>query len=306
MARRRRNGRNVDGILLLDKPLGKTSNGALQEVKHLFRANKAGHTGSLDPLATGLLPICLGQATRMSAFLLDADKRYRATFRLGERTSTGDAEGDVVETREVPALDLNDIERVLETFRGDIQQIPPMHSAIKRNGQPLYKLAHQGIEVERDPRPVTIFALDMLSLNGNDMEVLVHCSKGTYVRTLAEDIGEALGVGAHVSALRRLTVGPFDESQTLYTIDQIRDAAEEGREAVDAMLLPLESAIADRPAVHLGADSAFYLNQGQPVVVPRAPTEGLVRLYRGKDEFLGVGEVLDDGRIGPKRLVHKR
>ena len=306
MARRRRNGRNVDGILLLDKPLGKTSNGALQEVKHLFRANKAGHTGSLDPLATGLLPICLGQATRMSAFLLDADKRYHSTFRLGERTSTGDAEGDVVETREVPALSLDDIEKVLQTFRGDIQQIPPMHSAIKRNGKPLYKLAHQGIEVERDPRPVTIFALDMLALNGNDMEVLVHCSKGTYVRTLAEDIGEALGVGAHVSALRRLTVGPFDEGQTLYTIDQIRDAAEEGREAVDAMLLPLESAIADRPAVHLGADSAFYLNQGQPVVVPRAPTEGLVRLIRGDDEFLGVGEVLDDGRIGPRRLVHKR
>lgn len=306
MARRKRTGRNVDGILLLDKTIGVTSNGVLQEVKRQFRANKAGHTGSLDPLATGMLPICLGQATRMSAFLLDADKRYQASFQLGVRTSTGDTEGEVLETRDVPPLDLAAIDQVLEQFRGPIQQVPPMHSAIKRNGKPLYQLAHQGIEVEREPRPVTIHALEMLSFDGSVMEVSVHCSKGTYVRTLAEDIGEQLGVGAHVCALRRLAVGPFDQGQTLYTLDQVRDAADQGREAVDALLLPLESALADRPAVNLGADSAFYIGQGQPVVVPRAPTEGLVRLYRGGSDFLGVGEVLDDGRIGPRRLVNKR
>lgn len=303
MARRKRTGRNVDGILLLDKTRGVTSNGVLQEVKRLYRANKAGHTGSLDPLATGMLPICLGQATRMSAFLLDADKRYRATFQLGVRTSTGDTEGDVLQTREVPPLDLDRIEQVLACFRGPIEQVPPMHSAIKRAGKPLYQLAHQGIEVEREPRPVTIHSLDMLSLEDTRMEVSVHCSKGTYIRTLAEDIGEQLGVGAHVCALRRLAVGPFDQDQVLYSLDQVRDAADQGREAVDALLLPLDAALADRPAVHLGSDSAFYIGQGQPVVVPRAPTEGLVRLYRGDSDFLGVGVVLDDGRIGPRRLV---
>lgn len=303
MGRRNRKGRRVDGILLLDKPIGVTSNGALQQIKRMYFAAKAGHTGSLDPLANGMLPICFGQGTRMSAFLLDADKRYVATFRLGERTNTGDAEGEVIETRPVPAFSSEQIEAVLEKFRGPILQVPPMHSAIKHQGKPLYELAHKGIEVERKAREVTIFSLQMLSLNGNDMEIAVHCSKGTYVRTLAEDIGEQLGVGAHVSALRRLSVGPFDEGQTLYTMEQLAELAEQGNRALDALLLPLDAAIADRPAVHLGADSAFYVRQGQPIMVPRAPTEGLVRIYEGEDDFIGVGEVLDDGRIGPRRLV---
>lgn len=303
MGRRNRKGRRVDGILLLDKPIGVTSNGALQQIKRMYFAAKAGHTGSLDPLANGMLPICFGQGTRMSAFLLDADKRYVATFRLGERTNTGDAEGEVIETRPVPAFSSEQIEAVLEKFRGPILQVPPMHSAIKHQGKPLYELAHKGIEVERKAREVTIFSLQMLSLNGSDMEIAVHCSKGTYVRTLAEDIGEQLGVGAHVSALRRLSVGPFDEGQTLYTMEQLAELAEQGNRALDALLLPLDAAIADRPAVHLGADSAFYVRQGQPIMVPRAPTEGLVRIYEGEDDFIGVGEVLDDGRIGPRRLV---
>ena len=304
MARRKRKGRNVDGILLLDKPVGVTSNGILQQVKRMYFAAKAGHTGSLDPLANGMLPICLGQATRMSAFLLEADKRYVATFKLGERTNTGDAEGEVIETRPVPEFSNDQIEQVLQQFRGPISQIPPMHSAIKHQGQPLYKLAHQGLEVERQPREVTIFALDLLSLSGTEMDVAVHCSKGTYVRTLAEDIGETLGVGAHVSALRRLSVGPFNGAQPMYNMDQLSEAAEQGYDALDALLLPLDTAIADRPSVHLGADSAFYVRQGQPVMVPRAPTDGLVRIYEGDDDFIGVGEVLDDGRIGPRRLVH--
>lgn len=303
MGRRNRKGRRVDGILLLDKPIGVTSNGALQQIKRMYFAAKAGHTGSLDPLANGMLPICFGQGTRMSAFLLDADKRYVATFRLGERTNTGDAEGEVIETRPVPAFSSEQIEAVLEKFRGPILQVPPMHSAIKHQGKPLYELAHKGIEVERKAREVTIFSLQMLSLNGSDMEIAVHCSKGTYVRTLAEDIGQQLGVGAHVSALRRLSVGPFDEGETLYTMEQLAELAEQGSRALDALLLPLDAAIADRPAVHLGADSAFYVRQGQPIMVPRAPTEGLVRIYEGEDDFIGVGEVLDDGRIGPRRLV---
>jgi tRNA pseudouridine55 synthase len=250
-----------------------------------------------------MLPICFGQGTRMSAFLLDADKRYQATFRLGERTRTGDAEGEVVESRPVPAFSSEQIEQVFDQFRGPISQIPPMHSAIKYQGKPLYTLAHKGIEVERQAREVIIHSLELLSLNGSDMEVAVHCSKGTYVRTLAEDIGEQLGVGAHVSALRRLSVGPFDESRTMYTVEQLAETAEQGYSGLDALLLPLDSAIADRPAVNLGADSAFYVRQGQPVMVPRAPTEGLVRIYAGESDFIGVGEVLDDGRIGPRRLL---
>lgn len=304
MGRRNRKGRRVDGILLLDKPVGVTSNGALQQIKRMYFAAKAGHTGSLDPLANGMLPICFGQGTRMSAFLLDADKRYVATFRLGERTNTGDAEGELIETRPVPDFSREQIEAVFENFRGPIAQIPPMHSAIKHQGKPLYELAHKGIEVERKAREVTIFSLQIVALNGSDLEVAVHCSKGTYVRTLAEDIGEQLGVGAHVSALRRLAVGPFDEGQTLYTVDQLTEIAEQGYNALDALLLPLDAAIADRPSVHLGADSAFYVRQGQPVMVPRAPTEGLVRIYEDESDFIGVGEVLDDGRIGPRRLVH--
>ena len=306
MARRKRKGRSIDGILLLDKPVGITSNGVLQQVKRLYFANKAGHTGSLDPLANGMLPICLGQATRMSAFLLEADKRYRATFRLGQRTNTGDAEGEVIETRTVPDLSTQQLELVLQRFRGPISQIPPMHSAIKHQGKPLYVLAHQGLEVERQAREVTIYSLDLLSLQGAEMEVDVHCSKGTYVRTLAEDIGEQLGVGAHVSALRRLSVGPFADSESMHTVEQLTAAAEQGYDALDALLLPLQAAIADRPSVHLGPDSAFYVRQGQPVMVPRAPTEGLVRIFQGEDDFIGVGEVLDDGRIGPRRLIHKQ
>ena len=303
MARRRNSGRKVDGILLLDKPIGSTSNGALQEVKRRFRAAKAGHTGNLDPLATGMLPICFGQATRLSAFLLDADKRYRAVFTLGVTTNTADAEGEVIETREIPPLDLARIEQVFDLFRGPIEQIPPMHSAIKHQGKPLYVLARQGLEVERKPRKVTIHSLELLSINGAEMEVMVHCSKGTYVRTLAEDIGEQLGCGAHVSALRRLSVGPFDDPDAMVTLDQVRDAADQGAASVDALLLPLDAALADRPAVRLGTDSAFYFGQGQPVVVPKAPTEGFVRVYRNESEFIGVGEVLDDGRIGPRRLL---
>ncbi len=305
MGRRRQQGRDVQGILLLDKPIGISSNDALQVVKRLFQARKAGHTGSLDKLANGLLPICLGEATKISGFLLSADKHYLATFKLGIKTSTGDAEGDVLKTRPTDGLKIARVEQALREFTGPIDQIPPMHSAIKYQGQPLYKLAHQGIEVERKPRTVNIHVLDLLHFADDEMEVEVRCSKGTYVRTLAEDIGEVLGCGAHVSALRRIGSGPYD-GLGMVTIDELRERAARGVASLDELLLPLESALAEWPDVRLSEDLAYYVRQGQAVLVPRAPTQGWVRLSNGNHGFLGVGEVLDDGRIAPRRLVNVR
>jgi tRNA pseudouridine55 synthase len=303
---RRNPGRDVTGILLLDKPLGLTSNDALQRIKRLYRAAKAGHTGSLDPLATGLLPVCLGAATKFSAFLLDADKRYRVRVHLGVTTTTADAEGEVVETRAVEGVDPARVRAVLAKFLGQIDQLPPMYSAVKHAGERLYKLARQGIEVERTPRQIQIFSLDLLACELPEIELEVHCSKGTYVRTLAEEIGRELGCGGHVSQLRRTGVGPYAETVVPFiTLDQVRDLAEAEGAAprLDALLLPLDSALGHWPAVRLSADAAFYLQQGQAVLIPRAPTEGLVRLYDVSEHFLGVGEIQDDGKVQPKRLV---
>lgn len=292
----------MQGILLLDKPLGDTSNAALQRVKRMYFARKAGHTGSLDPLAEGLLPICFGSATKISAFLLDADKRYRVQVKLGETTTTGDAEGSVLETRSTAGITESDIRGVLEKFIGEIQQIPPMYSALKHKGERLYKLAREGIEVEREPRSIKIHKLELLSCQIPVFELDVFCSKGTYVRTLAEDIGAVLGCGAHVCALQRTGVGPFSADQMI-SMDDLYAAFEQGREAMEALLLPMESALGDLPAVRLNSDSTFYIRQGQPVLVPKAPTLGRVRLYDDKDLFIGVGEILDDGRVAPKRLM---
>lgn len=304
MARRRNKGRPVDGILLLDKPGGLSSNQALQRVKYLFRAAKAGHTGSLDPLATGLLPLCLGHTTKFSSFLLDADKRYRVTVTLGVTTDSADADGKVLETRSIEGVGAEIVRDLLPRFTGSIEQLPPMYSAVKHQGERLYKLAREGKEVERTPRTVQIFELTLLGFTPPTMELDVHCSKGTYVRTLAEEIGEALGCGAHVSALRRTGVGPYVEGETRFvTIAEVEAAAEQGFEALDALLLPLDSVLGHCPAVRLSADAAFYLRQGQPVLVPQAPTEGLVRLYASGDAFLGIGVILDDGRVQPKRLI---
>ncbi len=302
MGRRRRpRGRVVNGILLLDKPLGVTSNEALQKVKQLFFAQKAGHTGSLDPLADGMLPICFGIATRLSAFLLDSDKHYWVRVRLGQTTTTGDTEGEILETRPVEGIGREQIEAVLPRFSGVISQLPPMYSAIKHKGERLYKLAREGIEVEREPREITIHALRLGEVEGDAFELEVHCSKGTYVRTLAEDIGEALGCGAHVIALRRTGVGPYT-GMDMVSMEQVEQAALEGNAALDALLLPVDTALSDWPAVRLNADSSFYIRQGQPVVVPKAPSEGWVRLYED-DRFLGVGVIQDDGRVAPKRLL---
>jgi len=302
MSRRRQHGRDVSGILLLDKPLGVTSNDALQRVKRLYQARKAGHTGSLDPLATGLLPLCFGEATKLSAYLLDADKRYWVRVKLGVTTTTADAEGEVVRTRPTDGVSRGSLQAVIDGFVGQIEQLPPMYSALKYQGQRLYKLAREGVEVPREPRTVTIHAIELGAFAGDEFEMTVHCSKGTYVRTLAEDIGERLGCGAHVSGLSRTGVGPYAAAQ-MVTMAQVETAAEAGNEALDALLLPLDSAVGHWPEVRLSADSTYYLKLGQPVLVPKAPTRGWVRLYAQGGGFLGVGEVEDDGKVAPRRLM---
>lgn len=302
MGRRRQRGRNVQGILLFDKPLGVSSNKALQQVKNLYFASKAGHTGSLDPLATGLLPICFGGATKVSAFLLDADKRYQVRVKLGETTSTADSEGEVLQTRPTESVTAEQLNQTLQQFVGEIEQIPPMYSALKHQGERLYKLARDGVEVERKPRQVTIHEIRLLTCDLPEFELDVHCSKGTYIRTLAEDIGELLGCGGHVIGLRRTQVGPFS-GEDMLDLAALQAAAEQGRETLDGLLLPVDSAIMDWPDVRLNGDTAFYLRQGQPVIVPKAPTQGRVRIYDDKDNFMGVGEILDDGRVAPKRMI---
>lgn len=304
---KRRKGRVLDGVVLLDKPEGISSNHALQRVKRLFQAQKAGHTGSLDPLATGMLPICFGFATKISGHLLDADKIYVVEARLGERTNTADAEGEVIETRPVPVLDAAGLEALLEAFRGPQTQVPPMYSALKIDGQRLYKLAREGVEVERQARNIMIYKLELLAFSENSLKLEVHCSKGTYIRSLIDDIGTALSCGAHVTMLRRTAVGPFKQHK-MHTLEELEQLArqatadEEGFEALDATLMGADSALMHWPAVTLHEDSAYYLSHGNPVLVPKAPTEGWVRLYKQDAQFLGMGEVLDDGRVAPRKL----
>jgi tRNA pseudouridine55 synthase len=295
--------RDVHGVLLLDKPIGFTSNDALQKAKGIFAANKAGHTGSLDPLATGMLPICFGEATKVSGFLLDADKRYSVTAKLGERTDSADAEGEVVERKPVPALTPGLIEKALESLRGDILQVPPMYSALHHQGQRLYDLARDGIEVPREPRPVTIHALTLTNWSADTLSLDVHCSKGTYIRTLVEDIAHVLGTLAHVTVLRRLSVGPFAVDSKLYTLDELQARKAEGPEALEALLLPVDYAVLDWPKAALTGDSAWYFGRGQAVLVPGAPTSGRMRVY-GDGRFLGVGEIQSDGRLAPRRLMN--
>ena len=303
MARRSKiKGRNVKGVLLLDKPPGLTSNDALQKVKSLYRARKAGHTGSLDKAASGLLPLCFGEATKFSGFLLNADKHYRTIFQLGIQTSTGDAEGEVVFQGETGKLSRKRVETALAGFLGTVMQVPPMYSALKHKGQRLYKLAHQGLEVDREPREITVHRMDLLEYRDDELELEIRCSKGTYVRTLAEDIGKELGCGAHVKALRRIGAGPYSD-ENMPTLPELEAIAETGMQGLDELLLDIDSVVQDLPAVHLVDSVAYYLCQGQPVTVPRAPTRGMLRIYTEDDRFLGVGEVLADGRVAPKRLV---
>lgn len=291
--------RDVDGLLILDKPIGATSNKCLQQVKHLLRAAKAGHTGALDPLASGVLPLCFGEATKVSQFLLDSDKTYRARIKLGVTTATGDSDGAVLVTAPVPAFTAEQIEAVLAQFRGVLTQQPSVYSALKQNGVPLYKLAREGKEITPKFRDVTIHSLQLLAHDGDELDIEVSCSKGTYVRTLAEDIGKALGTGAHLTALRRLKAGPFALAQSL-TMEEMMQLAASG--ALDARLLPPDQAIADLPAVQLDAEQARRLRQGQQVGMPDAARAPDVRVYFEK-EFLGIGELRADGVLAAKRLL---
>lgn len=310
MARRRGRGRGINGILLLNKPAGLTSNDALQKAKRMLFAQKAGHTGSLDPLATGVLPLCFGEATKFSQFLLDSDKRYRTTYRLGAYTTTGDLDGELLDQVDTSHLTRSQVEAAVAAFVGDIMQVPPMYSALKHNGVPLYKLAREGIVIEREARPVTIYSIDVLGFRPGqiaEVDLDIHCSKGTYIRTIAEDLGKALGVGAHVSLLHRSQAGPFVEADTV-TLDELFATRGEGEpELLDHYLLPMDSAVAELPAMTLADSPAYYFCQGQAVMdlqVYRLGDEGdMVRVFREDDRFLGLGEITDDGRVAPKRLV---
>ncbi len=301
---RRHKGRDVNGILVIDKPIGISSNGALQQVKRLFGAAKAGHTGALDPLATGVLPLCFGEATKFSQLMLDSDKAYITTARLGVRTETGDAEGDVVETRPVPDnLTTELIEAALEQFRGDIQQVPSMYSALKHNGRPLYEYARQGIEIERPARPVTIYELRLLELRDNELDLAVTCTKGTYIRSLVEDIGEVLGCGAHVTALRRNLAAGFtlDDVHTIESLENIR----EGGGSLDGLLVKPDAALSMFPELELEGASLVSILNGQPVRIDGCSITGSVRLY-GEGRFVGLGEGMVDAEgieIVPRRLV---
>jgi tRNA pseudouridine55 synthase len=294
--------RAIDGIVLLDKPLGLSSNAALQRVKRLYRAEKAGHTGALDPLATGLLPICLGEATKLSAYLLDADKTYRATVRVGLSTETGDAEGLPVRQSDPALLDRAGLEAVMPRFLGEILQIPPMYSALKRDGRPLYELARAGLEVERAARPVAIHSLKVLEFGGAQFSFEVHCSKGTYVRTLAEDWAAAAGQAAHLVGLRRQAAGPFDESRML-SLEVLEKAAEESLDALDHQLLTPAAAVAGWPQVVADPAAQQRLVHGQAVTLSNTPTDGLVAVMDPAGRLLGLAEIDPAGRVAPKRWL---
>lgn len=310
MGRKRNYGRALSGILILNKPEGISSNLALQKAKRLFFANKAGHTGSLDPLATGVLPICFGEATKFSQYLLDSDKRYRSTFRFGVNTSTADREGDILSTVDASHLTRSDVERAMTLFRGDILQVPPMVSALKYNGQPLYKLARAGIEVDRPPRPVSILSFDLLDFRPGaiaEADVDIFCTKGTYVRSIASDMGAELQVGGHVSALHRSQAGIFKEDLAVTLMQLEAERGDGDAEQLDHHLSPIQAALHGIPELVIDANAGHYFCQGQVIMdtrVYRLGTQGdTVRVCQEGGTFLGVGEITDDGCVAPRRVV---
>ena len=302
---KRKSGRNVHGIVLLDKRLGVSSNRALQEVRHLFNANKAGHTGSLDPLATGLLPLCFGEATKVSALMLDDNKRYQVLVQLGVMTDTGDVEGIVIETKPVPDLSIEGIQACLQQFTGEIDQIPPMYSALKHNGKKLYELAREGKTIERKARRIKIFELKLLDFSKDRLTLEVFCSKGTYIRSLAEDIGHSLGCGGTVKALRRLEAGLFSIEHAK-TIEQLTAMSEQD---LFQCLINVDKPLAALPSVYLSDEQAIAIKYGQSINFLGSSDSGLetwqgrVRMYHSAD-FLGLGEMLLDGKIAPKKLFN--
>lgn len=309
MSRPRRRGRDIHGVLLLDKASNASSNDVLQKVKRLYQANKAGHTGALDPLATGMLPICLGEATKFSQYLLDADKRYRVIARLGQRTDTSDADGNLVEQRQINFTQ-QQLESALEYFRGETQQVPSMFSALKYQGRPLYEYARQGLTVPRQARRIEVFELKFLRCQDQQLELEIHCSKGTYIRTIIDDLGEMLGCGAHVILLRRLQVASYPQ-QSMVTLQQLQDWVAEAEQTgvdylnkLDALLLPMDSPAAGYPLVNMPDSSAHWFCQGQAVQIATAPASGLVRVTQGEQQkFIGMGIIDELGRVAPKRVV---
>ena len=302
MTASRQGKRDVSGLLLLDKPPEMTSNAALQRVKRLFAARKAGHTGSLDPIATGMLPLCFGEATKLSAFLLKAEKAYRVTARFGTKTDSGDATGKTIaETAQQPQ-GRSQIEDVLNRFTGEIEQVPPMYSALKHKGKRLYELARAGQTVERPPRRIRIRRLELEKYSPSESVFLVACGGGVYIRTLIEDVAEAIGSLAHVSALRRLGVMPFQESG-MVTMDRIEAGAAKGHSRLDTLLLPADAAVSVLPAVRLSASESFYLQRGNPVAAARGTRPGPVRMYADAQGFIGIGEATMDGQVAPRRLL---
>jgi len=299
---RRKSGLNIHGIVLLDKPAGISSNRALQKVRGIYQARKAGHTGSLDPFATGMLPICLGEASKTAAFMLEAGKKYRATARLGEATTTGDVEGEVIQTCPVANVDYETLTQVLQSFVGEIKQVPPMYSALKHQGKPLYEYARAGIEIDRPARPVTIHQLDLVDWSAPKLIFDVVCSKGTYIRTLAEDIAAALGSCAHLVGLRRTVVEPFDDFP-MHTLETLQSALEEG--GLQDCLLPIDSGLPGWPRVEL--DSAQYgkFKHGNHFSLLTDSSEpGKVRVYGPEGNLLGLGKVSVEGILQPTRVFN--
>jgi tRNA pseudouridine55 synthase len=302
MARRNKKGRDITGIVIIDKPTGHSSNHVLQQVKRLFDARKAGHTGSLDPLASGVLPVCLGEATKLSGYLLEADKEYAVTCKLGVTTDSGDADGEIISEQPVPEFDEADLNAILNTFIGEQDQVPPMFSALKHQGQPLYKLARQGVEVERKARRISIYQIDLLDCNSDSFTLSVRCSKGTYIRTLVEDISLKLGTGGHVTMLRRTGVAGYSLSDAV-SLEQLTAMREEdGLSALDEQLEAAEDALPDWPVVNLDEKASKTLSYGQHVQSTLPFKRANVRLFDQNEKFMGLGEMTADGVIKPKRL----
>lgn len=307
---RRRKGRPINGVILVDKPTGISSNDTLQKVKRIFFAQKAGHTGALDPLATGMLPLCFGEATKFSQFLLDSDKRYRVVAKLGERTDTSDSDGEVVETRTVN-VERDQLKACIDSFRGTTDQIPSMYSALKYQGRKLYEYAREGISIPRESRKITVYSVELLRFDNNEVEMELHVSKGTYIRTIVDDLGEMLGCGAHVTYLRRTGVSNFPYER-MVTIEQLQAMLDQAKAdeiepgiVLDALLLPTDTAVQDLPEVNITAAAAVHVLHGNPVSAEVVPAEGtLVRITVGDAaEFIGVGTIDAKGMLAPKRVM---
>lgn len=302
---RRKKGRAINGVILIDKHQGESSNRVLQQVKRAFFAAKAGHTGALDPLATGMLPICLGEATKFSQFLLDTDKTYVVTAKLGVRTTTSDADGEVVSEKPV-AVNQVQLEQAMATFMGTTAQMPSMYSALKYEGQPLYKYARQGIEVPRKVRDITVYSIDLLRFSDDEADLKIHCSKGTYIRTIVDDMGELLGCGAHVKHLRRLSVGhyPANKMLSVAALEKLVEHSGEDKSVIDALLLPMDTAATLLPQVEISQQDKIAFEHGNPVSGGFSALEGQVRVYDQDQLFLGVGVIDQHQRLAPKRVVN--